>query len=418
MFKVVSSIGNAAYKTATKTGIAAGVEQPPYPCALPLEEFPADPLEDLAHVEKVLDHSYESIRDLLGDLALVRGVEDAAALAKNKPPKKSDWTQVDYTDSDKQGDIRLFTRPHLGPYNFARSTFTLRGVHPRTVLSCMHVQDLEARHKYSPNLVEYEVLFRNPEMPSEWFANVAGQAGALEEAETDNDHLEEMAREGIRDWHLEYNQYYAPPPVAPREFMYLCEKRYEPSEDAYYVYGCSVNYRYDMSTYQFKFDKNLKGTNRECVRGAVLFGWRLKPDYAAQCTHAEYVSCMNPNGWAPTFMVGWMKAQIGKEFTNSRRLLYLQVKAYTAYVFAGRHRAGKAIASAGGAAAESTPLTEGTEEEEDAASIATMTAASSVYLVEHEELSDVLESYAQREMSREDNRRLCDAEDEDLLPAH
>ena len=113
---------------------------------------------------------------------------------------------------------------------------------------------------------------------------------------------------------MEYNRYTAPPPVAARDFIYLVEKRYVPEQQSYYIYGTSVDFR-DTAGVKIEKDK--------CVRGAVMFGWRLR--MVGTTTHCTYVSCMNPNGWAPTFIVGWMKTEIAKEFQNSRRLLYQDV---------------------------------------------------------------------------------------------
>ncbi|CAJ1007687.1 hypothetical protein Q4I28_003000 [Leishmania naiffi] len=291
MFKFVSSIGDAAYKAASKTGLAAGSEQPPYPCAFPLQVI--EDSEDTDATERALNDTYAAVQDLLSDdLPLLNStIADAKARKAFKP--------VDFTD--RHGDMRLFTRPHVGSYNFARATFTLDNVSPAKVLTFMHAQNLEERNRYSHNLCQYDVIARNPRLPAQYVGN-------------DNDHLEELCRMGVRDWHVEYNRYSAPPPVSARDFVLLVEKRYVPEQQACYIYGTSIDYRGKTGITSDKDD---------CVRGAVMFGWRFQQvDSKTYCT---YVSCMSPNGWAPTFMVSWMKTAIAKEFQNARRLLYQDV---------------------------------------------------------------------------------------------
>ncbi|GET92121.1 hypothetical protein, conserved [Leishmania tarentolae] len=288
MLKFVSSIGDTAYKAASKTGLAAGSEQPPYPCAFPLQII--EDCEDTESTERVLNDTYTAVQDLLSDdLPLLHSaISDVKA---HKPFKVVDFT-------DREGDIRLFTRPHVGSYNFARVTLTLDNVSPAKVLTFMHAQSLEERNRYSGNLSQYDVIARNPELPAQYIGN-------------DNEHLEELCRMGIRDWHVEYNRYSAPPPVAARDFINLVEKRYVPEQRCYYIYGTSVDYR---DTAGITIDKD------NCVRGAVVFGWRLQ--HVGSKTYCTYVSCMSPNGWAPTFIVGWMKTAIAKELQNARRVLY------------------------------------------------------------------------------------------------
>ncbi|KAG5493797.1 hypothetical protein JKF63_01629 [Porcisia hertigi] len=288
MFKFISSVGDAAYKVAEKSGLAAGSQQPPYPCALPLQVI--EDIEDTDTTERVLNDTYAAVQDLLSDdLPLLH-----SALSDTKVRKG--FKQVDFTDRD--GDIRLFTRPHVGSYNFARATFTLDDVTPAQVLTLMHAQNLNERKCYSNSIDQYDIITRNPKLPVQYIGN-------------DNDHLEELCHMGIRDWHIEYNRYSAPPPVAARDFIYLVEKRYVPEQQCYYIYGTSVEYP-DV--------KNVITHKEKCVRGAVLFGWRFQ--MVGRKTYCTYVSCMSPNGWAPTFLVGWMKTEIAKEFQCARRLLY------------------------------------------------------------------------------------------------
>ncbi|KAG5468118.1 hypothetical protein LSCM1_02089 [Leishmania martiniquensis] len=288
MFKFVSSVGDAAYKAATKTGLASGSEQPPYPCALPLQVI--EDRDDTDAMERVLNDTYAAVQDLLSDdLPLLHGSISNAKARKG-------FKLVDFTD--REGDIRLYSRPHVGTYNFARATFTLDNVSPPKILTFMHAQNLQDRNRYSNNLCQYDLIARNPKLPAQFIGN-------------DNEHLEELCRLGIRDWYVEYNRYRAPPPVAARDFIYLVEKRYVPEQRCYFIYGTSVDFR-DTAGITIEKDK--------CVRGAVMFGWRLQQ--IGSKTHCTYVSCMSPNGWAPTFIVSWMKTEIAKELQNARRLLY------------------------------------------------------------------------------------------------
>eukprot|EP00796_Vickermania_ingenoplastis_P011979 gene11979-8252_t len=287
MFKFVSSIGNAAYKTAAKTGLAAGSEMPPYPCALPLQVI--DDAEDTYQIEAILDATFDAVLDLtVGGMAKLN-----AAIPDDK--RRKDWKELDFVDSE--GDLKLNTRPHVGPYNFAKATLTLDDVPASLILKEMHAQNLESRKRYSSAICEYNVLHRNPMMPPAFVGH-------------DNDHLEELAERGIRDWHIEKQAYYAPPPVAGRDFIILVEKRFVPETGKYYIYGTSVD-----------FPQGDPGKRTGYVRGIVMFGWEFIHTDDGM-THLTYVSSMNPNGWAPTFLVGWMKTEIAKEIQHSRRILY------------------------------------------------------------------------------------------------
>ncbi|EPY25564.1 hypothetical protein STCU_02075 [Strigomonas culicis] len=294
MLKFVSSVGDAAYSTASKSGLADGSNDPPYPCALPFTVIPS--VNDCDAIEGVLEHLRASFADMQhGELAMLNsGLRDK---------KRCGWSKVDY--KDPEGDLHLLSRPPVGPYIFARATMTLMNVHPVTILNNMMSQDMNVRRRYSANLVGYELLGRNPKMPSAIF-HPNGQKE--EKLGNDNYYLEELARQQISDWHIEYNHYDAPPPVSGRDFICLVEKRYIPEEETYCIYGTSI----DLVDTPYRKSK--------VVRGAVLFGWEYT--VVNGNTLCTYVSCMNPNGWAPTFLVSWMKTAIAKEFTGARRLLY------------------------------------------------------------------------------------------------
>lgn len=286
MLKFVSNIGSAAYQTAAKTGIAAGSEMPPYPCALPLQKI--DDPDDTYQIEAILDATFEAILDLS-----IGGMEKLNAVISDSSRRKG-WKALDFVDSE--GDLVLHSRPHVGPYNFALATVTFYGVPASLILREMHGQSLESRKRYSGALKDYQVVLRNPLMPTAFIGH-------------DDDHLEELSERGIRDWHVEYTSFYAPPPVANRDFFILVEKRYVPETGKYYIYGTSVDFPLE--------DVKKPGH----VRGIVMFGWEfLHTDDGL--THATYVSSMNPNGWAPTVLIGYLKSEIAKEIQHSRRVLY------------------------------------------------------------------------------------------------
>lgn len=311
MFKFVSSIGNAAYKTAAKTGLAAGTEMPPYPCALPLQVI--DDSEDTYQIEAILDATFDAILDLsVGNMAkLNASITDES--------RRKGWKELDFVDSE--GDLVLHSRPHVGPYNFALATLTLDNVPASLILKEMHAQNLQARKRYSSSISEYSVVHRNPAMPAAFVGH-------------DNDHLEELAERGIRDWHIEYTCFYAPPPVASRDFFILIEKRYVPETGKYYIYGTSVDFP--------EADQKRSGF----VRGIVMFGWEFIHTDDGM-THCTYISCMNPNGWAPTFLVSWMKTEVAKEIQHSRRILY-EITGRSIRTAAQNVAAAAAAASSGG----------------------------------------------------------------------
>ncbi|KAH9598933.1 START domain [Trypanosoma melophagium] len=253
MWDVVSQVGRAAYRTAAKTGLAAGTEQPAYPCALPLQRL--EDADDTPRVQELLANIFAAAKDLLENDAEHR------------------WQLVDYQDPDKGGDLHLFTRPHIGPFNFAKATLSFMGVTPQQVLDTMHGDDSESRKKYSANLSTFEILARP--------------------TPTSN---------------IQYHEYWAPPPVAGREFVFLAEKKYVEEDDVYYVYGCSIDYA------------PREKKSKTHVRASCLWGWELTP--IGNNTMATYVSCMNPRGWTPTFIIGWLRSEIGKELVSCRRVLY------------------------------------------------------------------------------------------------
>lgn len=256
MWNVLAAVGHAAYKTAAMTGLAAGTEQPPYPCAWPLQKL--DSVDDTERVQELLDSIYVAAKDLL----------------KNNDDHK--WQIVDFQDPDraKGGDLHLFTRPHMGPFNFAKATMSLQNCTPEQVMDIMFSDKFAQRQRYSADLVRFDVLAQVP---------------------------------GFDKVSVQVLEYWVPKPGAHRDFVYLVDKKYDEEEDSYYVYGCSIDYTPE--------EKNPK-----TVRGSCLWAWELTP--IGGNTLATYASVMNPRGWTPTFVIGWLKTEIAKELVSARRLLY------------------------------------------------------------------------------------------------
>lgn len=274
MFK---AIGNAAYAAATSTGIAAGTEQPPYPCALPLRAL-TDPTDTVA-IQGLADEIFAATKDLLGNdsnlrrAALEAGAVDPANCRAVWNPAGMEWSPVDYKDPDRDGDFQLMTKKHVGPFNFAKATMTYRGCTPDEIISVMHSDEFETRKRFSADLSVFKILARPT--PST---------------------------------NIQYHEYNAPAPVSSRHLIYLFERRYVPEEDTHYVYGCSIDYP--------PYDKSI---GKNTIRAIALWGWSFCQ--VGDDTLTCYTSCMNPNGWAPTFIVGWMKGEIGKELTMLRHII-------------------------------------------------------------------------------------------------
>lgn len=274
MFK---AIGSAAYSAAAKTGIAAGSEQPPYPCALPLRTI-NDP-NDVEEIQRLAEEVNKAARDLLGTdnqrrrAALERGTADTVNRRVRWDPD-SQWKPVDYKDPDVDGDCVLMSKPHVGMFNFAKATMTFRDCDPEPIMDTITGEDFATRKKFSADLSRFEIIARP--------------------TPTTN---------------IQYHEYHAPPPVASRHLIYLFERLYLPEEDTHLVYGCSIDYPL--------FNKYI---GKRTVRAICLWCWEFTK--VGSDTLATYASCMSPNGWAPTFVVGWMKNEIGRELTSIRRVVY------------------------------------------------------------------------------------------------
>lgn len=186
MLKLVSSVGNIAYKAAAKSGLAAGTEQPPYPCALPLPVV-EDP-NDVDKLDAIADSIYDAVRDLITN-------------------PEHQWAPMNFRDPDPEGDLVLSFKPHIGPYNFAHGSMSFRNTTPRLIIDNIHGKSIQYRRQYSHDLAAFEILAE--------------------------------PRPGLQ---IQYHEQAAPPPVATRHLCYLTNTRYVASEDSWYVFGSSIEY--------------------------------------------------------------------------------------------------------------------------------------------------------------------------------
>jgi len=252
MWSVLSAFGDVAFKTATKTGLVAGNEQPPYPCAWPLKKLAVD--DDVAKVQAMCDANYAAVIEIL-----------------NSPL----WEIVNYTDPEaaEGGDLYLFGRPRIGAFNFAKATMSLLNCTPQNIIDIIHSESFDDRMKYSADMVKFEVIAKP-----------------------------------TKNSQIQHCEYWAPPPVAGRDFCFLVSHHVD-EEGTVYVVGCSVDY-----------SECPKSKKRNIVRGSALWGWQMIP--IGPNTLVSYVSTMNPRGWTPAFVIGWLKTEIAKELVGCRSLLY------------------------------------------------------------------------------------------------
>jgi hypothetical protein len=232
------------------TGAVSGVfyssEQPPFDCAWPLKD-----VGDMRNCGQMSEEQHDQITQLHND---------------------PEWYLVEnYVDPDG-GDLRLFTRPAIGNYFFLKSTFTLAGVTAQQFLNVVGNSRLEVRQKFSVDCIALKKL---------------DEPTAMTE--------------------LLYAQYYAPPPVAGRDFCFLVGRR-ENSDGSYEIWGCSV-----------ASDLAPEGNTMTNVRGASLWGWKLIP--AGEHLLVQYANCFDPRGWTPGFILQWLKTTAAKEFCAIRAVL-------------------------------------------------------------------------------------------------
>lgn len=241
-----AALGNLAWQTAAYTGVVTDTTaQPPLGCAWPLRE-PTTLAEFLAENEK--------------------DFQDMAALAK-----AGDWELLSYKDPEaaEGGDLHLFSRPQIGAYHFLKATFSLQKASPEKVRALIGSPNVEERKRFSADILALQLVEK----------------------------LSETCQ-------LDYLQYWAPPPVAARDFCFLVgTKKLE--DGSIVIWGCSV--------------ANAKCPDTEHVRGSSEWMWHLIP--VGEHTLVTYISVMDPRGWTPSFLISWLKTTAANEFVAIRAVM-------------------------------------------------------------------------------------------------
>lgn len=220
-------------------------EQPPFDCAWPLKD-----VGDLSAASKMLDAQHSQFTALLHD---------------------GQWAPIEsYTDPEG-GDLKLFTRPQIGTYHCLKAVFTLKGVTPQQFIDLVGSAKLAQRQKFSADCTEIKSVDQPTPMSD-----------------------------------LVYAQYWAPPPVASRDFLFLVGRR-ENADDSWDLWGCSVSH------------PDYPEVGGMTVRGATLWGWHLHQ--IGDTLLVSYSNCFDPRGWTPSFLLAWLKTTAAKEFCAIRAVL-------------------------------------------------------------------------------------------------
>jgi hypothetical protein len=240
---------NATYATAGYVGLVSTepTEQPPYPCAHPFKE-----ITDLSECEKLSSEHLDALNRLF---------------------ETTPWEPLEIEDPDAEdgGDMKLWSAPQCGNYHYVRMTMTLKNTTIKRAVEVIASDTLKARQEFSADTVGLDNLTRiNSDLVIQRLA------------------------------------YWAPPPVAGRDFCFLSNKKVSDTEAT--IWGCSVDYA--------KCEEGQDGT----VRGACLWGWRMKQ--AGPHVLVEYCNCSDPRGWVPGVLFSWIKTAVAKEFVNARAVIY------------------------------------------------------------------------------------------------
>jgi len=248
---VVSATVNATYATAGYVGLVSTepYEQPPYPCAWPLKDITALSTEEL----KALSQEHHD------------------AVFKLLPA--AGWQPVEFVDPEESegGDMKLQSKDQIGTYHFVKTTLSIKNVTPQRCAQVIYSKTLKERQVFSADTTGFDIL----DNPTDTMA-------------------------------IQLIQFWAPPPVAPRDFVFLTNKL-EHSDGSIEIWGCSVAY-----------DKAPEGATG-AVRGSCLWGWRIIPD--GEHCNLYYSNCSDPRGWVPGVIFAWIKTAVAKEFVNVRAVI-------------------------------------------------------------------------------------------------
>jgi hypothetical protein len=241
MWDALKAVGNAAY------GLVSSDELPlSVPCGYP----PVEPKTTEEKLQLTEQHYQAFLKTL-----------DAP-----------EWSLVSWNDPDASegGDIRLWTKPQEGRYHYLKATFSLTNVTPKQVYDLVASDQLATRKRFSADIEDLECAERVS--PNTQVFRV---------------------------------RYWAPPPVAARDFCFLQSEKTQP-DGSIEVYGCSI--------------ASDKVPEKDYVRGMSFWGWRLMA--VGSSTLVTYFNCSDPRGWTPGFLFSWLKTAAGKELVSLRRCLY------------------------------------------------------------------------------------------------
>jgi len=178
-----------------------------------------------------------------------------------------EWGLIDGFKDPDGGDMHMWTRPAYQTYQCVKATFSIPDTKPAKVVDLLYSADMKVRGAYSADCTALNLIDEPTAMSS-----------------------------------IITTTYWAPPPVASRDFVFLVGKR-EHEDGTMDLWGCSVQHADAPETYSI-------------VRGASLWGWRLTP-VGDHCL-ASYTNCFDPRGWTPTWVLSWMKTTCAKELAAVR----------------------------------------------------------------------------------------------------
>jgi hypothetical protein len=210
--------------------------------------WPHKATADVEAVNKLLDEQHKQFDDLQND---------------------KQWALHTWKDPSG-GDMHLWDRPQKGTFHYAKAIFSVDGT-PQDFFDLVGSTELSVRQKFSTDCVGMQ---------------------ALDKPTTDGTIL--------------HVKYWAPPPVAGRDFCFLVGRR-DNADGSCDLWGSSVS------------SGLCPEESYQVVRGASLWGWRLIP--VGDKTLVHYVNCFDPRGWAPGFLIEWMTTAVAKELCAIRSVL-------------------------------------------------------------------------------------------------
>jgi len=232
--------------TGAVTGVFYTTEQPPFDCAWPLKD-----VGDMRNCGQMADDHYQQVQQLHND---------------------PQWTLIESYEDPDGGDMKLFTRPQWGNYHCLKATFTIQNCTAEKFINVVGSSNLQVRQKFSADCIGLKKLDEPTPMTEILHCN-----------------------------------YWAPPPVAGRDFCFLVSRR-ENGDGTWDLWGCSVN-----------SDLAPDVSGMTSVRGVSIWGWKLIQ--AGDNLLVQYSNCFDPRGWTPGFLLSWLKTAAAKEFCAIRNVM-------------------------------------------------------------------------------------------------